>query len=390
MSSLESYTKDFYPCTICTIALWSLGWGARLAPRSAPLRSLLSMAMRPWLPWLLVSGPCVVWWGGRGPAALTKKIASSRRSELFSLINEALEAKCFNAIHAAAAYHRLARLQKAQSLKAPKKSALSRSESPVLLRLAERLKDLPLTARIAANIFWAIANLKEFPSVRALAPSISEAVAEKVKEMKPQELANSLWATAQLKDLPVLQAVPALVAEIQLKAGSMKPQELSNCLWAAANLKDLTPEVLELVPFVAKEIPLQKNTMKSQDLANNLWAVATLKTSLELVPFLAEGITRKVRSVDFLPQHFSNSLWSAAQLKHLAPEVLSAVPALSAQLPRCAAEMTGDDVALSMWSATQLDRVAPEVLHMLPSVVHTVFLRSKLNATGPKTAKEMK
>ena len=49
--------------------------------------------------------------------------------------------------------------------------------------------------------------------------------------------------SANLKDdaPDVLSIVPAMAAQIRLKAKDMIPQHLSNILWASANLKDDAP-----------------------------------------------------------------------------------------------------------------------------------------------------
>ena len=74
--------------------------------------------------------------------------------------------------------------------------------------------------------------------------------------MDEHGLSNSLWASAQFKEVAsdVLEAVPAIVAQIFERANDMIPQALSNCLWAFAQLKDEVPKVVKMIPDIVGEI----------------------------------------------------------------------------------------------------------------------------------------
>ena len=79
-------------------------------------------------------------------------------------------------------------------------------------------------------------------------------------------------------------------------------QGLSNSLWAAAKLQDAAPEVVKIVPALAAQIPLKAVSMNRQDLSNSLWALKDLPTASPAVPravlALVEEIPSKIGGMD--------------------------------------------------------------------------------------------
>ena len=60
------------------------------------------------------------------------------------------------------------------------------------------------------------------------------------------------------------------------------------------------------------------------------------------------------------------------QLKGVAPEVLTALPELSAQVPIMVKDMIPQHISNSLWAATRLKDDAPEVLQMVPALVEEI------------------
>ena len=78
----------------------------------------------------------------------------------------------------------------------------------------------------------------------------------------------------------------------------------------------------------------------------------------KLVAALVRQIPDKAK--DMIPQHLSNTLWAAVQLKDVAPEVKEIVPAIVAQIPDKANGMKPQELSNSLWAAAKLKDIAPE------------------------------
>ena len=85
---------------------------------------------------------------------------------------------------------------------------------------------------------------------------------------------------------------------------------------------------------------------------------------------LVRQIPDKANSM--IPQHLSNTLWAAAQLKDIAPDVKEIVPAIVAQIQDKAKDTIPQQLSNSLWAATRLKDDAPEVLRMVPSLVEEI------------------
>ena len=218
-------------------------------------------------------------------------------------------------------------------------------------------------------------------------PAMAAQIPLKAKGLEAQGLSNILWASANLKDdaPDVLSIVPAMAVQTPLKAKDMKPQELSNILWASANLKDDAPDVLSIVPAMAAQIPLKAKDMKPQELSNILWASANLKDDapdvLSIVPAIAAQIPLKAE--DMIPQHLSNILSASAKLKDDAPDVLSIVPAMAAKIPLKAKDMIPQDLSDILWASANLKGDAPDVLTIVPAIAVEIPFKAKdMNMQG--------
>ena len=300
--------------------------------------------------------------------------------EFLNLLGTAVNGPIFNYFHASCAYHRLASWQRKGKLA---KTAASLELRKLNARVREMIEEGQLNAQALANVLWSLAYLfGTFQDVVDMLPAIAAQIPVKAKDMKPQELSNALWAAANLKDdaPDVLQVVPSIVAQIPLKAKDMIPQQLSNILWAAANLKDDAPDVLDMVPSIVAQVPVKTKDMNAQDLSNILWAAANLKDDapdvLDMVPSIVAQIPLKAN--DMIPQHLSNNLWAAAKMKDDAPDVLDTVPLIVAQIPLKAKDMIPQQLSNTLWAAANLKDDTPDVLDMVPSIVAQIPLKAKV------------
>ena len=323
--------------------------------------------------------------GNRGNKAEAKRLTVRIREaksadELVNVLEETVDGPIFDYVLASVSYHRLAMWNRRGELLSGEKTKL------LLDRLNRRVKGMAAEAELnpqaCANVLWSIAHLSD-ALINALdvVPAIAAQIPLKAKDTNPQELSNILWASANLKDdaPDVLSIVPAMAAQIPLKAKDMNPQELSNILWASANLKDDAPDVLSIVPAMAAQIPLKTKDMNPQDLSNNLWASANLKDDapdvLSIVPAMAAQIPLKAK--DMIPQHLSNILWASANLKDDAPDVLSIVPAIAAQIPLKAKDMIPQGLSNILWASANLKDDAPDVLSIVPAIAAQMPLKAK-------------
>ena len=113
--------------------------------------------------------------------------------------------------------------------------------------------------------------------------------------------------------------------------------------------------------------------------------VATLK---EVAPCVLKAVPALVAQLplvakDMSAQNVSNSLWAGATLKEAAPDILQTVPALVAQVPVIAKHMNAQNLSNSLWAAATLKEAAPDVLQTVPALVAQVTVVAKdINAQG--------
>ena len=300
--------------------------------------------------------------------------------EFVNVLDRTLDGPIFDHFLASASYHRLAFWKRNGKLLAGDKTKL------LLDRLNHRVKGMvakdELDAQACANVLWSIAHLSDaLTNALDVVPAMAAQIPLKAKDLKPQELSNILWASANLKDdAPVvLSIVPAMAAQIKGKAKDMVPQALCNILWASANLKGDAPVVLSIVPAMAARIKGKAKDLDSQALSNILWASANLKDDapdlLSIVPATAAQIPLKAK--DMNPQELSNILWASANLKDDAPDVLSIVPAMAAQIPLKAKDMVPQALCNILWASANLKDDAPVVLSIVPAMAAQIKGKAK-------------
>eukprot|EP00438_Fugacium_kawagutii_P028139 Skav213019 [mRNA] locus=scaffold2312:208801:210147:+ [translate_table: standard] len=245
---------------------------------------------------------------------------------LIIILDEAVDDPIFDFFHASAAYSGLAKW-KARGKRGLQQSDWEGSVVATLhARVEEMVKKGELNAQATANVLRGVAKFTSWPSIpQKLLVALAKSMPTKVQDMTEQELSNCLWACAQLKEVApaVLEAVPAIVAQIMDKTNCLAPLAVSYSLWACAQLKDVAPAVLKLVPALAAEIPDKAKNMDPQGWSNCLWAALQLKDDapalLAELPTIVVETSLKIHSMK--PQEISNSLEALVPLQKLFPEV---------------------------------------------------------------------
>eukprot|EP00434_Breviolum_minutum_P041259 symbB.v1.2.036701.t1/scaffold5212.1/size29773/1 len=312
---------------------------------------------------------------------LTIRMKEAKSVEEFvNVVEQTVDGPVFDYFHASASYHRLVMWKRRGELFAVDKTNL------LLDRLNCRVKKMiaedKLNPQACANVLCSVAHLSDaLNNALDVVPAMAAQIRMKAKDMNPQDLSNILWASANLKDdaPDVLTVVPAIAAQILLKAKDMNPQGLSNILWASANLQHDAPDVLTVVPAMAAQIPLKAKDMKPQELSSSLWASANLKDDvpdvLRIVPAVAAQIRLKAK--DMNPQDLSNILWASANLKYDAPDVLTIVPAMAAQIPLKAKDMKPQEISNVLWASANLKDDAPDIQSIAPAISAQVRAKTK-------------
>ena len=175
------------------------------------------------------------------------------------------------------------------------------------------------------------------------------------------------------KASPVLPRLAARVQDMSLK-GQLEAREVCNVFWSLGQLSNDVVISKGLLMALVKSLGEKARGMDSQGLSNNLLACVQLKgvapEVLTALPKLAAQIS--INAKDMGPQALSNSLWAAAQLKDVAPEVKEIVPAIVTQINIKAKGMIPQHISNSFWAATRLKDDAREVLEMVPALVEEI------------------
>ena len=186
--------------------------------------------------------------------------------------------------------------------------------------------------------------------------------------------------TASDKESPVLPRLAARVQDMALK-GQLPPRAASNVLYSVGKLADDLEVAEGLLAALVKSLGEKASGMNAHDLSNNLLACVQLKgvapEVLTVLPQLAAQISIKAK--DMVPQALSNSLWAFAQLKEDASheDVAKLVAALVRQIPDEAKDMIPQQLSNSLWAAAQLKDVAPDVKEIVPAIVAQINVEAK-------------
>ena len=141
-----------------------------------------------------------------------------------------------------------------------------------------------------------------------------------------------------------------------------------------------------LLMALVKSLDENASGMDSQQLSNSLLACVQLKgvapEVLTALPKLAAQISMKAKNM--IPQHLSNSLWASAHLKDDAgrEDVARIVAALVCHIPVKAKDMVPQELSNSLWAAAQLKDVTPDVQEIVPAIVAQI--QDKANGMIPQ------
>merc|ERR1740124_462367 len=146
---------------------------------------------------------------------------------------------------------------------------------------------------------------------------IAKEAVNRLREFKPQNLANTVWAYATAG-----HTVPALFDAIAKEAVNrlheFTPQNLSNTVWAFATVGHAAPVLLDAIAKEATRRGLHEFT--PQNLSNTAWGFATVGHA---APALLDAIAREAapRLREFKPQNLTNTAWAFAVANRPAPEL---------------------------------------------------------------------
>ena len=187
------------------------------------------------------------------------------------------------------------------------------------------------------------------------------------------------------KESLMLPRLAARVQDMALK-GQLPPRELSNVLWSLGQLSDDLDISKGLSMALVTSLGEKASGMESQGLSNSLLSCVPLKRVapevLTVLPKLAAQISIKAK--DMKPQELANSLWAFAQLKDDAfhEDVAKLVTALVCQIQLKANDMNPQLLSNSLWAAAQLKNVAPDVKEIVPAIVAQI--QDKANGMKPQ------
>jgi len=201
-----------------------------------------------------------------------------------------------------------------------------------------------------ANTAWAFATAGH--AAPALFDAIGREAAGRVRELKPQELDNTAWAFATAG-----HAAPALFDAIGREAAGwvreLNPQNLANTAWAFAMAGHAAPALFDAT---GREAAGRVRELNPQALANTAWAFATAGHA---TPALFDAIGREAagRVRELNPQALSNTAWAFATAGHAAPALFDAIGREAAGRVR---EPNPQDLSNTAWAFAVLDHLPSE------------------------------
>ena len=191
--------------------------------------------------------------------------------------------------------------------------------------------------------------------------------------------------TPNEKSSPVLPRLAARVNDMT-EEGQVEPRTVANVLYSLGKLSDdlYIPEGLLMA--LVKSLGEKASGMKPQELSNSLLACVPLKRAapevLTALPELAAQISIKAKDMD--TQHLSNSLWAFGHLKDDASheDVAKLVTALLSQIQDKAKEMIPQALSNTLWAAAHLKDIAPDVKEIVAAIVAQI--QDKANGMTPQ------
>ena len=197
-----------------------------------------------------------------------------------------------------------------------------------------------------ANFIWsmAITGYKSPGALSFMLPWVEEIL----HEFSCQSTANFVWSYAKLglDDFKVIRLIESAATR---KLHSFSEQDLSTTLWAFGTMLHRNDHFLEdWIEVVSKH--LQRASLKPQHASNILWALASM--IFYDAPFytaLTHGIQKSMKS--FAPQDLACSIWACATVVHRDPSFTDLVAdQAAAQLRQFDAQSVGN----TLWGAAYL------------------------------------
>lgn len=121
-----------------------------------------------------------------------------------------------------------------------------------------------LKPKFAANVVWACATLRV--PCEAFCAELADAMADRVHEYPPKQLANLLWGWARLSHQPPSELVDAVVEQVQRRARNVAPQDWDSLLWGLTRLREPVP--VELLDQCADTLVQLKRHVKGRTLCS--------------------------------------------------------------------------------------------------------------------------
>jgi len=201
-----------------------------------------------------------------------------------------------------------------------------------------------------ANTAWAFATAGH--AAPALFDAIGRESAGRVRELNPQALANTAWAFATAG-----HAAPALLDAIGREAAGrvreLNPQALTNTAWAFATAGQAAPALFDAI---GREAAGRVRELNPQALANMAWAFATAGHAAPAL-FNAIGRVAAGRVRELNPQALANTAWAFATAGHAAPALFDAIGRVAAGRVR---ELNPQALANTAWAFAVLDHLPSE------------------------------
>ena len=148
-----------------------------------------------------------------------------------------------------------------------------------------------------------------------------------------------------------------------IEEGQVEPRAVANVFWSLGQLSDGLSISNGLMVALVQTLGEKASGMNARDLSNNLLTCVQLKIVapevLTALPKLAAQISIKAK--DMNPQDLSNSLWATARLKNSTPEVLLTVPALVEEIPHNQADFSSQAICNCLEAVVILQDSVPEV-----------------------------
>ena len=189
--------------------------------------------------------------------------------------------------------------------------------------------------------------------------------------------------TPSEKKSPVLPRLAARVRNM-FEEGQVEPRAVANVLYSLGKLSDDLDISKGLLIALGKSLGEKASGMEPQGLSNSLLACVQLKhVAPEVLTALPE-VAAQVSIKEMVPQALSNSLWAAAYLKDDArhEDVAKLATALACQIPVKAKDMIPQHLSNSLWAAAQLKDIAPDVKEIVPAIV--AQMEDKANGMKPQ------